>query len=90
MGFFTLQEIRAISNKISCDVFVQNHKITNEDSELFRYEDPAKREREVEPEPDLQVFIIKMRKPEELAQEYRDELKRCKAKKQGRKAASQN
>lgn len=75
MGFFTLQEIKAISNKISCDVFVRNHKITNDDSELFRCEDPAKKEREVEPEPDLQVFIIKMRKPEELERELRDELK---------------
>ena len=90
MGFFTLQEIRSISNKISCDVFVRNHKITNDDSELFRYEDPAKSDKEVEPEPDLQIFVIKMRNPAELESEYRDELKGYKAKKQRRAATGQN
>lgn len=89
MGFFTLQEMRTIGNKIACDTFMHNHKLTNDD-ELFTQQDPGKAERDFEPEPDLQIFEIKMRKPAELESEYRDELNRNKTKKQGRKATGQS
>lgn len=90
MGFFTLQEIRSIGNKIACDVFVRNHRITTDEDEMFRYQETNKKDKEIEPEPDLQVFVIKMRNPEDLEREIRDELKRSKTKKQGRTAAGQN
>lgn len=85
MGFFTLQEIRSISNRIACDTFVKNHKITNNEDEMFRYQEISKKDKEVEPEPDLQIFVIKMRNPEDLEREIRDELKRNKTKEQKNK-----
>ena len=75
MGFFTLQEIRTLGNKIACDTFVRNHKITNDEDELFRCQDPCKRDKEVEPEPDLQIFEIRMHKLEDPAKDERDDLK---------------
>ena len=91
MGFFTLQEIRTIGNRIACDTFVRCHKITNDEDEMFRYQETSKKDKEIEPEPDLEVFVIRMRNPEELERDIRDELKRSsKTKKQGRTAAGQS
>ena len=89
MAFFTLQELRSYGNKIACDTFMHNHKLTNYVA-LFAQQDPGKVEREVEPEPDLQIFEIRMRKLEEPEREMRDDLDRNKTKKQGRTATGQS
>ena len=76
MSFFTWAELKTISNRIACDTFVRNHKITNEADELFRPQELDRKDKESEPEPDLQVFEIRMKKPIDLEQEIRDELKK--------------
>ena len=73
-GFFSWQELKTISNRIACDTFMRRKIIRLED-----FDDELDEERFIrkckrkEEEPDLECFVIKMKKPEELEREIRNE-----------------
>jgi hypothetical protein len=74
MAFFSWQEIRTISNRIACDTFVRRKIIKLEDFDRELDEERfVPKPKCDEPEPDLEIFVIRMKKPEELEKEIRNE-----------------
>ena len=74
MAFFSWQEIKTISNRIATDTFMRKKIIRLED-----FDDELDEERFIrkckckEEEPDLECFVIKMKNPNDLEKELRDE-----------------
>ena len=78
MGFFSWQEIKQMSKRLATDTFVNSRQIDSEGEQVIPQseEQSYEKQKAEDEEPDLEKFEIRMRKPDELEREIRDDLKR--------------